>query len=159
MELDLSGVFRWGAMIFFFPPPAQHLSAGMPASGCAETDSCLFPPEMGRKTAREDSSIQSALPLRLDCRSLLMNLALIKGEGSAERGLKWGMGRRNWGLGGQYLKLNGWRGIKMLAEQPRPDNLIPIIGFPGEFLVVLGPEWTQVKCKNHTKLSSSICVS
>lgn len=72
-------------MIFFFF--TQQLSAGMPASSCEETDSCLFPPEMRRKTAREDSAVQSALPLRLR-RPLLMNLAVIKGEGSAERGLK-----------------------------------------------------------------------
>lgn len=48
------------------------------------------------------------------------------------------------GLGGQYLKQNGWRGNNMLAEKPRPDNLIPIIGFPGEFLVMFGAEKTQV---------------
>lgn len=36
---------------------------------------------------------------------------------------------------GQYLELEG---NKMLAEQPRPDNLIPIIGFSGEFSVMFG---------------------
>lgn len=62
-------------------------SAGMPASDCEETDSCRFPPQMRRKTAGEDSSVQSPLPLR-PRRSLLMNFAIIKGERSAERGLK-----------------------------------------------------------------------
>lgn len=37
--------------------------------------------------AGEDSSVQSVVPSR-PCQSLLMNLAIIKGEGSAERGLK-----------------------------------------------------------------------
>lgn len=36
-------------------------------------------------------------------------------------------------------------GNKTLAEQPRPDNLIPIIGFPGEFLVMFGAEKAQVE--------------
>lgn len=38
-------------------------------------------------------------------------------------------------------------GNKTLAEQPRPDNLIPIIGFPEEFLVVFGARKTQVESR------------
>lgn len=43
------------------------------------------------------------------------------------------------------MELNVWREMKTLVEQPRPDNLIPIIGFPGEFLVMFGAEKTQVE--------------
>ena len=77
---DLLGLLR----IFFFFFPYQQPSAGMPARGCEERDSCRFPPEMRRKTAGKDCSLQSAFPLRLRW-SLLMNLAIIKGEESAER--------------------------------------------------------------------------
>lgn len=40
-------------------------------------------------------------------------------------------------------------GDKMLAEQPRPHNLIPIIGFPGEFLVMFEAEKTSEVSNNH----------
>lgn len=58
-------------------------------------------------------------------------------------------GEEKLGVGWPIFEAEWLEGNKMLAEQPRPDNLIPIIGFPGEFSVMFGAEKTQVECKNH----------
>lgn len=80
---------------------------------------------MRKKAAGDDRAVQYVLPLR-PCWPLLMDLTIIRGKRSAERSLKRGMDWRDWGLTN-----------KMKADQPRPDNLIPIIGLPGDLLVVL----------------------
>lgn len=51
------------------------------------------------------------------------------------------------GVGWPIFGAEWLEGNKTLAEQPRPDNLIPIIGFPGEFLVRFGAENPQVESR------------
>lgn len=137
---------------FFFFWVMRQSFAGIPASDCEERESCWFPPEMKRKMAGEDNSVQSAVPSR-PCRSLLMNLAIIKGEGSAERGFRWGTRMRDWWVGWPVFGAEWLEGNKTLVEQPRPDNLIPIIGIPGEFLVLLRAEQRQVETRQKSVFS------
>lgn len=40
-------------------------------------------------------------------------------------------------------------GYKTLAEQPHPQNLFPIIGFPGEFLLIFEAEKTSEVRNDH----------
>lgn len=76
--------------------------------------------EEKRNMAGEDSVVQSTLPLRPFC-CLLLNSAMIRGEGFAENGFKWRYREeKELGLCGQSV------------QQPRPYNLIPIIGLPEE---------------------------
>lgn len=95
---------------------------------------------MRKKAAGDDDAVQYVLPLR-PCWPLLMNLTIIRGKGSAERSLKRGMDRRDWGLTN-----------KMKADQPRPDNLIPIIGLPGDLLVVFAAAKTEKTRQKSIKL-------
>lgn len=52
-------------------------------------------------------------------------------------------GRKDWGVGRAIFGAEWLEGNKMLAAQPRPYNLVPIIGFPGEFLVMFRAGKTQ----------------
>lgn len=45
-------------------------------------------------------------------------------------------------VGHPIVEAGRLEGDEMLEEQPRPHNLFPIIGFPGEFLVMFEAEKT-----------------
>lgn len=52
-------------------------------------------------------------------------------------------------VGRPVVEAGRLEGDKMLAEQPRPPNLFPIIGFPGEFLLMFEAEKTSAGSNNH----------
>lgn len=56
-------------------------------------------------------------------------------------------GEERLGVGWSIFGAEWLEGNKTLAEQPRPDNLIPIIGFPEKFLVMFGAGKTQLESK------------
>lgn len=51
-------------------------------------------------------------------------------------------GHVNLKVGHSIVEAGRLEGDKTLAEQPRPHNLFPIIGFPGEFLVMFEAQKT-----------------
>lgn len=52
-------------------------------------------------------------------------------------------------VGRPVVEAGRLEGDKTLAEQPRPHNLFPIIGFPGEVLVMFEAEKTSEVSHNH----------